>query len=47
MCRTVGYGVFGVSGVCGGAKEVLVRVCWFNVKFGGDAVVVVESNNDV
>ena len=34
-------------GVCGGAEEVLVRVCRFNVQVGGDAVVVVECNSDV
>ena len=28
-------------GVCGGAEEVLVRACRFNVQVGGDAVVVV------
>ena len=36
-----------MPGVCGGAKEVLMRVCRFNVKVDGDAVVVVESNSDV
>ena len=28
-----------MSRVCGGAEEVLVRVCRFDVKVGGDAVV--------
>ena len=36
-----------MSGVCGGAEEVLVRVCRFDVKVGGDAVVVVKRNSDV
>ena len=36
-----------MSGVCGGAKGVLLRVCRFNAKVGGDVAVVVESNNDV
>ena len=36
-----------MSGVCGGAEEVLVHVRRFNVKVGGDAVVVVKRNSDV
>ena len=36
-----------MSGVCGGAEEVLVRVCRFDVKVSGDAVVVVERNSDI
>ena len=28
-----------MSGMCGGAEEVLVRVCRFAVKVGGDAFV--------
>ena len=36
-----------MSRVCGGAEEVLVRVCRFDVKVGGDAVVVVKCDGDV
>ena len=36
-----------MSGVCVGAVEVLVRVFRFDVKVGGDAVVVVKRNSNV